>query len=59
MVLYVAEDGQNRVTGGGQSYIGSARIAASGCRLIEFNSLKNIDNLGYVLSIATYPPRSF
>jgi hypothetical protein len=58
-VLYVAEEGQNRITGAGQSYIGSARIAASGCRLIEFNSLKNIDNLGYVLSIATYPPRSF
>jgi hypothetical protein len=58
-VLYVAEYGTNRATGVGQSYIGSARIAASGCRLSEFNSLKNVDNLGYVLSIATYPPRSF
>jgi Lactonase, 7-bladed beta-propeller len=58
-VLYVAEEGQNRITRAGQSYIGSARVAASGCRLIEFNSLKNVDNFGYVLSIATYPPRSF
>jgi hypothetical protein len=58
-VLYVAEDGQNRVTGAGQSYIGSARISSKGCQLTPFNSLKNVDNFGNVLSIATYPPRSF
>lgn len=58
-VLYVAEDGTNRSTGAGQSYIGSVRIGVTSCRLIEFNSLTNIDTFGNVLSIATFPPRPF